>query len=100
MVAAQRYADALNQHPLTTKTQLAELLGVSRVWVYRMLNLLKLAPPILNFILLAHDSPELRKFLSERRLRPLTRMKSEAEQVEAFRELVREEELASTAPAR
>ena len=89
VVEARRYADALSQHPLTTKSQLAGLFGVSRVWIYRMLNVLKLAPPILDFIV-ARDSPELREVLSERRLRPLTRMKDEAKQMEAFRKLVRE----------
>ena len=87
VVEAQRYADALAQHPELTRTQLAEALGVSRVRVFQMLSILNLPAPVIEFIL-ENDTAEYRAILTERRLRPLTHLEGEAEQVRGFGQLL------------
>ncbi len=47
---AKVYAEVVRHNPHMTKTQTAEQLGFSRIHLYRMLNILNLAPEILNFI--------------------------------------------------
>ena len=85
---ALHYADILARNPELTKAQLARELGVSRIRVYQALNILKLSPAILRFIL-AHDTPESRAVLTERRLRSLTAIRDHTRQLEEFRHLVR-----------
>jgi hypothetical protein len=83
---ARRYADTLARNPELTKTQLAQYLGISRIRLFQILSILKLPDSVLDFIS-AHDSPAHKTVLTERRLRPLTRMAQEAEQLARFREL-------------
>ncbi|MDP7348237.1 MAG: hypothetical protein QF735_08395, partial [Phycisphaeraceae bacterium] len=94
---ALAYADAFAHDPHLTKSGLAEQLGVSRIRVYQFLNILKLPPAIIEF-LLTHDSPDIRAIFTERRLRPLTRADDQATQVQLFRQLVRELPNAGSAP--
>jgi hypothetical protein len=84
---ALRYADILARHPELTKSELARSLGVSRIRVCQMLGILELPQPVLDFIQ-AHDSPECRAVLTERRLRPLTQMANEADQITGFRQIL------------
>ena len=68
-----------------TQANLAEHLGMSRARVTQTLNLLKLAPEILDALLnLPEDQVHL---FSERRLRPLTRILSRKRQKAAFGKL-------------
>ena len=83
---ALQYAEILARHPELTKTQLARGLGISRIRVYQVLNILKLSPAILEFIL-EHDTQEYRAVLTERRLRSLTTVRDLARQRELFRQL-------------
>jgi len=87
VVEARRYADTLSRNPELTKTQLADALGVSRIRVFQMVSVLKLPHAILDFIL-NHDSPEYKAIFTERRLRPLTQIADETEQVSRFRGLL------------
>jgi hypothetical protein len=84
---AMHYAELLAQDPQLTKSALAQQLGISRIRVYQMLNILKLSPVILEFIL-SHDSPELRMTITERRLRRLTTITDPDVQLKQFREIV------------
>ena len=84
---ARRYADTLARNPALTKSQLARDLGISRVRLFQVLNLLKLPDPVLDYIA-AHDSSEHKAILTERRLRSLTQADTEAEQLAQFRELL------------
>jgi hypothetical protein len=99
VVEAQRYADILVRNPELTKGRVAAELGVSRIRLYQMLNVLKLPHPILEFILSA-DTPEARELLTERRLRPLTQAKDTSQQLALFRHLLQEAGLASASEAR
>jgi hypothetical protein len=84
---ARRYADTLARNPKLTKSQLARDLGISRIRLFQVLNLLKLPDAVLESIA-SHDSPECKTVLTERRLRPLTQLDTEAEQLARFSELL------------
>ena len=86
---ALQYAEILARNPELTKTQLARELGVSRIRLYQVLNILKLSPAILTSVL-EHDTPESRAILTERRLRPLTAVRDHKKQLELFRKLMKE----------
>jgi len=84
---ARRYANTLARNPDLTKSELARDLGISRVRLFQVLNLLKLPDAVLDFIAV-HDSPEHKAILTERRLRPLTQADTESDQLTQFRELL------------
>lgn len=84
---ARWYAEELHRRQPTTKSQLAEELGVSRVRLYQMLGLLELPEPILEYLESA-DSPEQREFFTERRLRPLTETRDAVRQMAMFRQML------------
>jgi len=93
VVEAQRYADLLDRNPELTKGRVAAELGVSRIRIYQMLNVLNLPQAILEFIV-GHDTPEAKEFLTERRLRPLVQLKDASQQLALFRRLLHEAGLA------
>ncbi len=84
---ARTYADIVNQNPHMTKTQIANRLGFSRIHLYRMINILNLAPQILDFIQTC-DSTHQRELLTERRLRPICSVRSSNDQLTQFRKIV------------
>ena len=89
VIEALRYTDTLARNPELTKTQLAQDLGISRIRLFQILSILKLPEPVLDFIS-SHDSTEHKAALTERRLRPLTQVEDETEQLAQFRELLQQ----------
>ena len=89
MTEALRYADILARSPELTKSQLARDLRISRIRLFQILSILKLPEPILEFIS-SHDSPEQKAALTERRLRPLTQVEHETQQLAQSRELLQQ----------
>jgi hypothetical protein len=87
VVEAQRYAEILDRNPELTKGRVAAELGVSRIRLYQMLNVLKLPQAVLGFIL-THDTPEGRAVFTERRLRPLTEAGTEDSLLALFGQLL------------
>lgn len=83
---ALRYQALLKKHD--NYSELAKSLKVSRVRVFQVLNLLNLNDKIKNYLLSVED-PKLCLF-TERRLRPLTRIKDPDEQVKLFEDMRRE----------
>ena len=79
--------DLLENGTYASQADLAEHLGLSRSRVTQTLNLLKLAPEILDALLnLSDDQFHL---FSERRLRPFTQIASHKRQTRVFRKLFR-----------
>jgi hypothetical protein len=76
----------LESSEIRSKADLARHLGISRARVTQTLNLLRLAPDIQKYILALPNKEA--AFCTERRLRPLTQVKSRQAQLAAFRELV------------
>jgi len=68
-------------------SELAKSLKVSRVRVTQVLNLLNLSDDIKNYLLSAEESKS--RFFTERRLRPLTRIKDSDEQVNLFNDMTK-----------
>ncbi len=68
-----------------TQADLAKKLGMSRARVTQTLNLLKLAPEILDTLLNLPDNQV--HLFSERRLRPITQISSPKKQTTAFRKM-------------
>ena len=79
------FKDLLEQGTCATQADLAKHLGMSRARVTQTLNLLKLAPVILDILLNLPDD-QIHLF-SERRLRPITQITSHKRQTHAFRKL-------------
>jgi hypothetical protein len=77
--------DLLEQGTCTTQADLAKHLGVSGARVTQTLNLLKLAPEILDALLNLPDNQTC--LFSERRLRPITQIPSPKKQTSAFRKM-------------
>lgn len=77
--------DLLEQGTCNTQADLAKYLGMSRARVTQTLNLLKLAPEILDALLNLPDSQS--RHFSERRLRPITQISSPKKQTAAFRKM-------------
>ena len=77
--------DLLENGAYATQSDLAKRLGISRARVTQTLNLLKLAPKILDVLLNQPDNQV--HLFSERRLRPITQILSQKKQMAAFRKL-------------
>lgn len=75
----------LEQSSCATQADLARHLGISRARVTQTLNLLRLAPEILDALLNLPESQV--HFFSERRLRPITQITSHNKQTRAFRKM-------------
>jgi biotin operon repressor len=69
---ARRYQEYLERKDVNTKAEIAEIFGVSRARVTQHLNLLKLTKQIIKFLYKNKENSEVRKYFTERRLRPLT----------------------------
>ncbi|MFC1562557.1 hypothetical protein ACFL4Z_00725 [candidate division KSB1 bacterium] len=69
---ARRYQEYLERKDVVTKTEIAEIFGVSRARVTQYLNLLKLPKLIIQILDKNRENTEVKKYFTERRLRPLT----------------------------
>jgi hypothetical protein len=79
------FKDPLKHGTCATQADLAKHLDMSRARVIQMLNLLKLAPSILDVLLNLPDN-QFHPF-SERRLRPITQISSPKRQTTLFRKM-------------
>ena len=76
----------LNQGRVKTQTELARKLGTSKARLTQIMNLLKLAPEIQEY-LKNLSNPSLLRFFNEKRLRPIASIKNKKAQLEKFQEL-------------
>jgi hypothetical protein len=88
LVEARRYSNILQHDPhVKTQIALAKEMGVSRVRITQVMNLLKLAPEIQEWLLTLQNQKAIR-FFSERRLRPLIQIEDPKQQVREFRRML------------
>jgi hypothetical protein len=73
---------------INTKTELSRKLGISKARLTQIMNLLKLAPEIQEYLKNIND-PSLLNFFNEKRLRPIASIKDKQTQLEKFEELKR-----------
>jgi len=69
---AQRFAECLAQPDVQTKTQVAKIFNTHPSVVTQHLKLLTLPERIITFLLEHDDDPAIRRYFTEKRLRPLT----------------------------
>ena len=84
---ALKWKQMLDTESGLTRAQLARNQRVSRARVTQIMSLLRLAPCIQTTLRHLSDANEMR-FLSERKLRPITRMRDHGTQVSAFDRLI------------
>jgi hypothetical protein len=70
-----------------TQADLAREMGVSRVRVTQVMNLLRLSPEVQERLLRLEDQKAIR-FFSERRLRPLVQIEDPLQQVGRFKKML------------
>jgi isocitrate dehydrogenase kinase/phosphatase len=86
-----RYLKVFEQESVNSYAKAAEILGVSRVRVYQLTSLVtKLSPQITSYLVEHNTDPAVRRFFTERRLRPLVNLASKQEQEAQFREMLTE----------
>ena len=88
ILRALEFQKILTNKEVKSKNELAKKIGLSRVRVTQIMNLLKLNPEILKRIALFE--PAAFNFLTERKLRPLTRIKDKNTQIAVFKKILRE----------
>jgi hypothetical protein len=76
----------LNQGRIKTQSELARELKISKARLTQILNLLKLAAEIQDYLKNLND-PSLLNFFNEKRLRPIASIKDKQAQLEKFQEL-------------
>ena len=87
ILRALEFQKILTNKEVKSKNELAKKIGLSRVRVTQIMNLLKLNPEIIQKI--ASLEPTVFNFLTERKLRPLTRIRDKNTQMVAFRKILR-----------
>jgi len=88
---ALEFQEILSSKEVNSKKELARKLGLSRVRMTQIMNLLKLNPEIIQKI---HSlEPAVFSFFTERRLRPLTRIKDKNRQIAIFRKMLQKTQL-------
>ena len=85
---ARRYLECFERKGVDTKAEVAEIFGVSRARVSQYLNLLKLPGKIIQFLENNKENLQIRKHLTERRLRPLTWIDDKEKCVKRFYEMI------------
>ena len=73
---------------MNTKVEVAGIFGVSRARVTQYLNLLKPPREIIQFLEKNKENLQIRKNLTERKLRPLTWIENEEQCVKKFYEII------------
>ncbi|MBI4712158.1 MAG: hypothetical protein HY762_02460 [Planctomycetes bacterium] len=89
ILEAYRSKQMLELPSVVTYAQVADILNTSRVRVCQYLNLLKLPKKVVEFVENTKD-PVLLSYFSERRLRTLTQIKDEKDQLQQFKEMLSE----------
>lgn len=82
-----QFAQYLTDHPESTYDDLAGISGVSKARVCHMIALYKRLPDQITDYLMNTDEPEILKYFTERRLRPLTLLESNDEKINRFDEM-------------
>jgi hypothetical protein len=82
-----RFVQYLKDHPDSTYDDLARMSGVSKARICQMVALYNRLPDPITDYLMNTDEPEVLKYFTERRLRPLTLLSSDVEKLRNFDEM-------------
>ncbi len=83
-----RFLRVFEQETVRTYAQAAEILGVSRQRVYQLTWLVTKLPEQIKDFLVACKEPAILRHFTERRLRPLLALKSDAEKLARFTDMI------------
>jgi hypothetical protein len=83
-------ASVFEDESVRTYAQAAEIIGVSRERVYQLTSLVTKLPPRIKDFLAGTKDPDLLRFFTERRLRPLTMIPDAEAQMAQFAGLLAE----------
>ena len=84
---ALEYQKMLSMGVAKNKAEIARIEGISRARVTQILDLLKLAPEIQNYLMTIEDRKD-PKILTERRLRKIAKINNHKLQIKKFQELL------------
>jgi HD-like signal output (HDOD) protein len=79
-----QFVQYLKEHPDSTYDELEGMSGVSKARICQMVALHKRLPAPITDYLMNNDEPEVLKYFSERRLRPLTLLATDDEKLRQF----------------
>ncbi len=82
-----KFVQYLKDHPDSTYDELAGMSGVSKARICQMLALHNRLPAPITDYLINTDDPEILKYFTERRLRPLTLLASDDDKLRKFDEM-------------
>jgi hypothetical protein len=82
-----QFVQYLKEHPNSTYDELAAMSGVSKARICQMVALHKRLPAPISDYLINNDEPEVLRYFTERRLRPLTLLASDDEKLRKFEEM-------------
>ena len=85
---ARRYQECFDRKGVGTKAEVAEFFGVSRARITQYLNLLKLPKSIIHFLDENRENLQVRKYITERKLRPLTWIDNEEHCIDRFYSII------------
>jgi len=85
---AEKYAEMIKKREVKSKAELARKTGVNRARITQIMNLLKLAPEIQDYLKNLTDSLQIQYF-TEKRLRLITKTKDHQEQIRKLEGLKR-----------
>jgi hypothetical protein len=86
---ARRLARLLKDPSIRTQTRLAQVVGLDRERVVRLLNVLKLPEPILRALEERKGDPAFTAFFHEKRLRQIHALKDQENRLLAFEQMLR-----------
>jgi len=81
------FVEYLSKNPNSTYDDLSLDAGITKARVCQMIALCKRLPPEITDYLINTDEPEVLKHFTERRLRPLTLLKSDEDKIKKFDEM-------------
>lgn len=90
ILKGMRWLRVFEDESVRTYAQAAEIIGVSRERVYQLTSLVTKLPPRIKDFLAGTKDPDLLRFFTERRLRPLTMLSDAETQMAQFTELLAE----------
>jgi hypothetical protein len=82
-----QFVQYLKEHLDSTYDELADMSGVSKARICQMVALYNRLPTPITDYLMNNDEPEVMKYFTERRLRPLTLLASDDDKLRKFEEM-------------
>ena len=84
-----QFVQYLKDHPDSTYDDLAGIVSVSKARICQMVSLYNKLPTPITDYLMNTDEPEILRYFTERRLRPLTFITSDEDKLKKFEEMIR-----------